>query len=542
MDITATTILTGWGTRAGYPGLPLARLLVRGGYDVVAMPVWGLSDPHQPPPTLLRASALTVGSPPDRPDILAVRGAGQLERHSRRLSPGGLICRDRKYEPGFNIQSCLVLPLDHLIGLSAPDDSSSPATRDQREFLEAWAVLGVLAGLLGLSADLTVSVLDDLPENDQILSGLVNPTRILAALSAGHAFSQRSGPTRFRLRPLRNRPRRKLLSASQAVMLGALDAGLTFCSYCPECLASTVALDVIDDAPAPGLSVVRTASADEAVSLAAAAAKDGARALAPVSACCFDPPRDAPLVVVMRFGPVHIPLTHQGPCSFDSLLRFSEYGFEGVVLTPGTVEEHYQLTRLAFALTRRVRRPVMLLTDAYMAASCRAVAPLGTGPAPGPSHGLGPAAGADPAVPDRLTEVAPLTFIGDPFPEILLVCWGSTFGPADEAVGQLQAQGRKAAILHFSQVWPLNPDDFLPYLRSARVVAAVEQYAAPHLAELLELVGGMRIGHDILCHDGGPLTVASILTGLDRIFEARRRTPEPPPISADNPNQPDTGG
>ena len=47
-------------------------------------------------------------------------------------------------------------------------------------------------------------------------------------------------------------------------------------------------------------------------------------------------------------------------------------------------------------------------------------------------------------------------FYGPRDAEHLLLTWGSTYGPAREAVDTLQAEGRSVAMLHFTQVWPIH--------------------------------------------------------------------------------------
>ncbi|MBE3087582.1 MAG: hypothetical protein IMZ71_00415 [Chloroflexi bacterium] len=50
-------------------------------------------------------------------------------------------------------------------------------------------------------------------------------------------------------------------------------------------------------------------------------------------------------------------------------------------------------------------------------------------------------------------EISPPLHFGDTQPEVVLLGWGSMYGPLREVVGLLQEQTR-IALLHFSELWP----------------------------------------------------------------------------------------
>jgi 2-oxoglutarate ferredoxin oxidoreductase subunit alpha len=112
-------------------------------------------------------------------------------------------------------------------------------------------------------------------------------------------------------------------------------------------------------------------------------------------------------------------------------------------------------------------------------------------------------------------EVIAPEFIGDDKPEALLVCWGSTRGSALEAAAMLRDAGRKAAVLHFSQVWPLVPEQFLVNLQAAREVVGVESNAQGQFARLLRRESGFEIKKKILQYDGRVITPEYILSKLE---------------------------
>ena len=94
--------------------------------------------------------------------------------------------------------------------------------------------------------------------------------------------------------------------------------------------------------------------------------------------------------------------------------------------------------------------------------------------------------------------------------ERLLVCWGSTYGPCREAVDILRDRGERAAMLHFSQVWPLDAEAvrkaISPNGKSPRRIQCVEGNATGQFASLLRTAGALAECESILQYDGLPFT------------------------------------
>jgi len=111
-------------------------------------------------------------------------------------------------------------------------------------------------------------------------------------------------------------------------------------------------------------------------------------------------------------------------------------------------------------------------------------------------------------------EVLAPEFRGDPEPEILLVCWGSTQGAALEAAGELGTSGRKAAVLHFRQVWPLVPGQFLGLLQKSGQAVCLESNAQGQFARLVRRETGFEFKRQIHRYDGLPITPEYILGEL----------------------------
>jgi 2-oxoglutarate ferredoxin oxidoreductase subunit alpha len=105
---------------------------------------------------------------------------------------------------------------------------------------------------------------------------------------------------------------------------------------------------------------------------------------------------------------------------------------------------------------------------------------------------------------------------GEGEPDVLLVSWGSSKGAVSEAASRMEAGGENVATLHFSQVWPLVPDQFLGRLQEAREVVCVEGNATGQLAGLIRRETGFTVDKRVVRYDGLPLTPEWILRELTR--------------------------
>jgi 2-oxoglutarate ferredoxin oxidoreductase subunit alpha len=83
-----------------------------------------------------------------------------------------------------------------------------------------------------------------------------------------------------------------------------------------------------------------------------------------------------------------------------------------------------------------------------------------------------------------------------------------------EAVDQMNANGEKANLLHFTDVWPLPVDKVRPLLESTRHLVGVESNATGQLAMFLQTYAGKAVDHKILRYDGRPLSPEYILSKL----------------------------
>jgi 2-oxoglutarate ferredoxin oxidoreductase subunit alpha len=276
------------------------------------------------------------------------------------------------------------------------------------------------------------------------------------------------------------------------------------------------------------------------------------------------------VVVAQRPGPATgLPTrTEQGDLEF--VLHAGHGEFPRAIFAPGTIEQCFELPQKALHLADQFQTPVFLLTDQYLADCYQAVepfsfenvAPVQPWKAGGPrspenyrryevtesgiSPRLLPGAGRHLVVADSdehdeaghitedlpfrkeivekrlrkeegmLARIIPPEYQGDKKPDLLLVCWGSTRGSVSEAVKELKGKGKSAAMLHFSQVWPLIPSQFLGRLRKAKKVVFVEGNALGQFARLIRREAGFETAKSINRYDGLPITPEYILKNLPK--------------------------
>jgi len=231
--------------------------------------------------------------------------------------------------------------------------------------------------------------------------------------------------------------------------------------------------------------------------------------------------------------------------------------FPRAIFAPGTIEQAYSLTRHALQTTHRYQTPVILMTDQFLIDTQKNVQPLDATLRPidrcvlknPPADYVRYAITADGVSPralpgasafvvcdsDEHTEEGHLTedldarvrlqdkrirkgkgliadFIepelyGPEDAESLLITWGSTYGPVREAVDILQDRGISIAMLHFSQVWPIDIARVKPILEAGtkkRKILSVEGNSTGQFATVLREVGVLSECELLLRYDGMP--------------------------------------
>ena len=99
--------------------------------------------------------------------------------------------------------------------------------------------------------------------------------------------------------------------------------------------------------------------------------------------------------------------------------------------------------------------------------------------------------------------------------QTLFVAWGSTLHAAREALERTGSAN--AALLHFSQVWPLHADTHR-LLEKAKQVVSIENNQTGPFADLLRMETGVKIDRKILKYNGLPFSVEELTARIKEVL------------------------
>jgi 2-oxoglutarate ferredoxin oxidoreductase subunit alpha len=361
-------------------------------------------------------------------------------------------------------------------------------------------------------------------------------------------------------------------NATQAIVLGAATAGVKFvCGY-PMTPGTGVLQGLAAVGDEFGIVVEQAEDEIAAVNMACGATYAGVPALVATSGGGFALMTEGvslagmlelPLVIVIaqRPGPATGLPTRTAQQDLLFALHAGHGEFPRAIYAPGTPEQAYHLARRALETAHKHQSPVFLLSDQFLMdlqtdtpTLDRTLRPIdrhiladppedylryavtesGVSPRAIPGGKAFAIVDSDEHTEDghitedlearvrlqdkRLAkerglraEALPPERYGPEDAERLLVCWGSSYGPCREAVDLLGAEGTSAAMLHFSQLWPLDaaavkkavaPDK----KRTPKKIFCVEGNATGQFASLLRTVGALSECESVLKYDGLPFT------------------------------------
>jgi 2-oxoglutarate ferredoxin oxidoreductase subunit alpha len=566
MNVNQVNIVIGGEAGQGLAtvGELLSKILVRGGYSIVVTQSYQSRIRGGHNSFAVRAGTERVAAPREPIDILVAMNEETVGMHRPELSDGGLILADEAFAGDGD--GCLAIPFD---------DFPGAAYRNT-------AALGVVCALLGLDRETAAgSVAEAFGAKKREIADENRETFL-----AGYAWAAKHESHGRTLPAAEKRGGRLVLGGNQAIALGAVSAGVRFCAFYPMTPATSVPLTLIGMADEMGLVVEQVEDEIAAVNMAIGASYAGAPSMVATSGGGFAlmvegvslaAMTETPLVIVVaqRPGPATgLPTrTEQADLEFVAFAGHGE--FPRAILAPGTVEECFHLTRKAFELAERHQSPIFILTDQFLADSLRDVEPFDVENLDGIRPGADPGSSAAPYLRHRVmdggvsprlvpgasghlvvtdsdehtedghltedlaerarqvdkrlakakgivSEAVPPDYTGDGAPDLLFVSWGSTVGAVREAMGAVRAGGTPAASLHFSQVWPLVPEQFVEHLERAGRVVSVEGNATGQLASLIRRASGFDIGERIGRYDGLPITPEYILRALESLGGKRK--------------------
>jgi len=503
----------------------------------------------------IRFGAGEIGAPTESVDLLVALDQETVEIHKGALTPHALLIADEKLD-------ALGLP-----GLSVPFAKLAAA-----KYANV-AALGVAGTLLGLSEELMAGAVEELFGKKGTETAAENRRALAEAcrwtMSANTSFPLPGQPSPALPRIM--------LNGNEALALGALSGGLRFLSFYPMTPSTSIALTVVAHAAALGVVAEQAEDEIAAVNMAIGASFAGAPALVTTSGGGFAlmvegvslaAMTETPLVVMLaqRPGPATGLPTRTGQEDLEFVLHAGHGEFARAVLAPGSPEECFLIARKAFFLAELFQGPVFVLTDQFLADSYRAVDPFevrelpavragfageiavpyrryantadGVSPRllPGQTHHLVIADSDEHTEEGHLTEdlavrnlmvakrlakveglrweVIQPRLDGPAGADLLLVSWGSTGAAAVEAAADLCARGTAVSTLHFTQLWPLDPGQFLGSLRAAKRVVFIEGNATGQFERLVRRETGFEGAGNVRRFDGLPITSGHILREL----------------------------
>ena len=558
MEKTDLTLLIGGEAGQGLVtlGQLLAKSLVHAGYSILVTQSYQSRIRGGHNTFAIRVSTEAVVAPRESVDLLIAMNAETVTLHKAEVADGGLIVADEAH--GTETDGCLLVPYQQL---------------GETRFANVVA-LGVVSVLLGLDQPLVARSLDDFfGKKDHEMA---EKNRQILTTAFGWCDQQ---AVAFEKLPLVAKPiQRMVMNGNEAIAMGALSAGVKFCSFYPMTPATSIALNLAAQASRMGLVVEQAEDEIAAINMAIGASFAGLPSIVPTSGGGFALMTEGVslagmsetpvlIVVAQRPGPATGLPTRTEQADLELVLYAGHGEFPRAIFSPGTVEECFWLARKSLEVAAKFQGPVFLLTDQFLADSSRAVTPFyidnlepidpgietdtsslpysryaitpsGVSPRllPGMTKHLVVTGGDEHPVDGHLTEdlnvrnlmvakrlrkeqgimaeVVPPEFQGDEGPDLLLVTWGSSKGSVLEAAAKLRNDSRRVGTLHFSQVWPLVPDQFLGYLESAGEVVCVEGNVYGQLARLIRRETGFGVHRRVLRYDGLPITPEYIIREL----------------------------
>ena len=544
---------------------PLAKTLVRRGCHVLFVQSYESRIRGGHLFNLIRVSDRPLISSREGVDLLVALNQETVRLHQDELAPDGILIYDASKVKELPTAG-LKLPLD--------PEALLPEQKAAEIAVNAGAC-GAILGLFQVPIEPLMELLLEafLVKGKEVVGwnhkAAAAGYRLAAAVPHGYSLAGLPAPAAPRL----------LISGHEALALGALAAGLQFISGYPMTPWSSVLNAVGQRAAKWGVVVEQAEDEIAAINLALGASYAGARSLTGSSGGGFALMvetlglagcSETPLVIVeaQRPGPsTGLPTrTSQGDLSF--VLSAGQDDFPRAVLAPGSPAQGFALAVRAFNLADRYQLPVFLLTDQYFGDTNftheatdfpeqveidRALeltpgdgiyeryALTADGISPRRLPGVGPelvVADGDEHTPDGhltedlamrvqmhdkrlrkltklVTELNGITAYGPADAPLVLVCWGSSLGPVQEAVPRLNEARTPARLVHLSELWPFPAAPVAAALSGAQKLVMVEANATGQCNRLLRQETGLKADHLVLKYDGAPFTPEYILRGLE---------------------------
>lgn len=367
---------------------------------------------------------------------------------------------------------------------------------------------------------------------------------------------------------------KKLFAGAEAIGLAAAVGGVKIVTAYPMTPGTATFTYLAAVADKYGIIVEQAEDEIAAVNMACGAVYAGAPALVTTSGGGFalmveglslSGMLELPVVIMLgqRPGPATGLPTRTGQQDLAFCLSAGHGEFPRAIYAPGSIEQCYEITRRALQTAHQFQTPAIILTDQFLQDLQKNIPLLSDKPDPidryivfdvGADYvrhavtesGISPRAipGGDAIVisdsdehdaAGHLTEdldthivqhdkrmrkhagllanALPPQWYGPTDAQTILLAWGSTYGPAREAIDILNAGkgGEGAAMLHFGQVWPIEAATVRDLLNRRKTIISVEGNSTAQLANLLKQLRAIDGCRELLRYDGLSFTVEYIV-------------------------------
>jgi 2-oxoglutarate ferredoxin oxidoreductase subunit alpha len=528
----------------------LVKSLVRSGFHIVVTQDYMSRIRGGHNTFSIRASANDVQAPSESIDLLIALNAETVELHRQDMNDNGLILADKGLE-------------------NLPSDVLAVPFKDLAEKrYENIAALGVAGSLLGLDQELIAGILEKRfgkkhPEAVEPNRTALNKAYEWCEQQQADGLKLTKPDTAPQRIPINGNQAVALGAMAGGVKLCAFYPMTPSTSVALTLAANAKKMGLVVEQAEDEIAAINMAVGGSYAGAPSILTTSGGGFALMTEGISLAAMTETPVVVFVcqRPGPATGLPTRTGQTDLEFILYAGHGEFGRAIFAPGTVEQCFHLTRKAFEMADMYQGPAFVMSDQFLADSFRAVEPFdlnglnpvqpadvhdreidanylrykitdsGVSPRllPGLSKALVVTDSDEHTEDGHITEdlvaaqnmndkrmrktdliranVIPPDFTGDDRPDLLLVCWGSSLGAVLEAADSLRNQGgRSVGVLHFSQVWPLVNEQYLPYLESAGQVIAVEGNATGQLKNLIRRESGFHIPSLISRYDGLPFT------------------------------------
>ncbi|ABR55214.1 pyruvate flavodoxin/ferredoxin oxidoreductase domain protein [Methanococcus vannielii SB] len=367
-----------------------------------------------------------------------------------------------------------------------------------------------------------------------------------------------------------------LLSGTEAFALGFARSGCNFVSFYPMTPSTGVSVFLANHAKDLGIIVEQVEDEISAINMAIGSWYAGGRGLVTTSGGGFSLMCEAVSLSGMTESPVVIYLGQRpGPSTglptrtaqgdLNLALYSGQGEFPRIIYAPGSIEEAYFTSQLAFNMADKYQVPVFVLSDQYLSDTYYNISdlelkhikkenyitktekdykryrlsdsPISKRGIPGYGDGIVLLCGnehdefgdvtEDPKLITKMAEkrnnkinliekdsIMPKFFGSDNYKN-LIVTWGSTYYPVRDALLKLDL--KDTALLHFNQVYPL-PKESEKYFKNAEKIINVELNYSGQFGQLLKQFFGINIHSNVLKYDGRTFSVEDLSKKLEEIL------------------------